>query len=366
MSKFFQNISVNPKDVTDLKDLIPLSIDQDEDFQRFVSLKKVKNGDPVAFLGLGDEVGLAGSGCDPTYQEYGIANSQKRWILGDWQIPLKICYESLKATIAEYTLKTGTDIADLTSTEFLSYILRPALEFQMKRMIWRFGWFGDTAAQKQADGGILTDDANLRKELFTTCDGLFKRIFAQCASNSKQLTAIAANNEATFAAQRAAMLQEGVASNLLDMMLMDADSRITSDPGAVILMTKAMADCLTYDVKNRYKVIMPWTTVFQGLDMTEYNGVKIARVSIWDRMIQAYEHVVAAASGNTPAQDKPNKPFRMVYANTNTQLQVATESGGLIEDLDIWFDKKERRNYIYATGKIGTQILENDMFHAAY
>lgn len=424
--KFFENISVNPKDVTTLKELIPLSIDQDEDFQRFVSLKKVKNGDPVAFLGDGDEVGLAGSGCDPTYQEYGVANSQKRWTLGDWQIPLKICYESLQGTIAEYTLKTGTQIGDLTSTEFMSQILRPALERQMKRMIWRFAWFGDTAAKKQADGGILTNDVNLKKELFTTCDGLFKRIFAQAAANSKQLTSIAANNQLTFSAQRSAMLAEGVATTLLDTFLMDADSRITSDPGAVILMTKAMADCLTYDIKKTYKLIMPWEKVFDGLDVAEYNGVKIARVSIWDRMINAYEHVsvdgvsavqagyYAATSSTTgakhvvandadsvgsdeiklenvtpwkgdgqapsvgdyvvyhnavsavSAQDRPNKPFRMVYANVGTQLQVATESGGLIEDLDIWFDKKERRNYIYATGKIGTQILENDMFQAAY
>lgn len=432
VQKFLQNISVNPKDVTDLKDLIPLSIDQDEDFQRFVNLKKVKNGDPVAFIGDGDDVGIAGSGCDPTYEEYGIANSQKRWALGDWQIPLKICYEALQGTIAEYTLKTGTNIGDLTSTEFMSRILRPALEKQIKRMIWRFGWFGDTAAKKQAQGGILTDSDTLRKELFTTCDGLFKRIFAQCASNAKQLTAISANQQGTFADQRAAMLQKGYATNLFDTMLMDADSRLTSDPGAVVLMTKAMADCLTYDVKNRYSLIMPWKTLFNGLDIAEYNGVTIARVSIWDRMIQSYEHVVAAGQGAVAGQeagyypatvsttgakhvvandaaevgndeikledvtswqgdgqapsvgdyvvykaavsaqaavaaiDKPNKPFRMVYANTNNQLMVATESGGLIEDLDIWFDKKERRNYIYATGKIGTMILEDDMFHAAY
>ena len=43
VQKFFQNISVNPKDVTDLKDLIPLSIDQDEDFQRFVDFFGVRN-----------------------------------------------------------------------------------------------------------------------------------------------------------------------------------------------------------------------------------------------------------------------------------------------------------------------------------
>lgn len=40
MTKWFENISVNPKDVTDLKELIPLSIDQDEDYQRFTALKK--------------------------------------------------------------------------------------------------------------------------------------------------------------------------------------------------------------------------------------------------------------------------------------------------------------------------------------
>ena len=60
-------------------------------------------------------------------------NSQKRWELGDWNIPIKICYEALKGSIAEYTLKTGTEIGDLTSTEFMTYIIRPALEKQMMR-----------------------------------------------------------------------------------------------------------------------------------------------------------------------------------------------------------------------------------------
>ena len=164
--KFFENISVNPEDVKDLKELIPLSIDQDEDFQRFTTLRKVKHGDPLGYLGEGNMVGKAGSGCDPEYEEYGVANSQKRWDLGDWQIPLKICYEALQGTIAEYTLKQGTEIGDLTTTEFMTYIIRPALERQMKLMIWRFGWFGDKQAKNIADGGTLTD--GVKKEFFTT------------------------------------------------------------------------------------------------------------------------------------------------------------------------------------------------------
>ena len=329
MGQFFEHITVNPKDVQDLKEVLPLSIDQDEDFQRFVRLLKVKNNDPVAFFGDMETVGIKGSGCDPTYQEIGIANSQKRWALGDWQIPIKICYESLQGTIAEYTLKTGTQVGDLTDTEFMTYIFRPALERQMKLMIWRLAWFGDTEAKLIANGGSLT--AGTKTELFTTCDGLFKRIFAQGTANSKQVTAI------------------------LDDMLMDADSRITSDGDAIIMLTKGLADALTLDIKQRYTQIMPWEKVFDGVDVASYDGVTIARVSIWDRMIRAFE--------NTGT--KLNKPYRAVFANIR-QLQVATDADGLISDIDVWFDKKERRNYSYSTGRIGTQILEDDMFHAAY
>lgn len=353
MTKFFQNLSVNPKDVQNLKDLIPYSIGVDEEFNDYITLRKVNNGDPIGFFGDADDVGIEGSGCDPEYQEIGIANSQKRWMLGDWQIPLKICYESLEGTIAEYTLKTGTEIGDLTTGEFMQYILRPALEKQMKRMIWRFGWFGDTGAKNVSNGGQITD--NTRTALFTTCDGLFKRIFAQCTANANQLTAIAANAETTFAQQKAAMLVKGVATGILDNMLMDADSRIVSDGEAVIYMTDLFGKCLARDVKERWNINMPWEKIFDGVEVAKYDTVKVVRISIWDRMIAAYEK----------DGDKLNKPFRAVFGNKR-QFMVGTPADGLISDLDIWFDKKERRNYIYSTGKIGTEILENDMFHAAY
>lgn len=353
MANFFENISVNPKDVKDLKELIPLTINQDEDFNKYTTLKKVKNGDPVAFIGDMDDVGVAGGGCDPTYQEVGIVNSQKRWELGDWNIPIKICYEALKGTIAEYTLKTGTEIGDLTSTEFMTYIIRPALERQMMRMIWRFGWFGNKDAKNIAEGGVLTSD--VKKELFTTCDGLFKRIFAQCAASAKQLTAIEANTKTTFAEQKKAMLTQGVATGIVDTMLMDADSRISADSGSMIMMTKYMADALHWDVKKTYHEQMEWTTVFDGFDVAKYDGVNIARISIWDRFIGAYEN-----SGT-----KLNLPYRMVYGNVK-QFMVGTDQDALISDLDIWFERKERRNYIYAQGKMGTSLLEDDMFHAAY
>ena len=136
---------------------------------------------------------------------------------------------------------------------------------------------------------------------------------------------------------------------------MDADSRLADSADSVIFMTKALADALTYDIKSRHHVIMPWEAVFNGVKVTEYNGCKVAAIGIWDRIINAYEGTGTAR----------NKPFRALMT-TPRNLLVGTPASGLISDLDVWFDHKERRAYIYSTGKIGTNLLEEDMFQAAY
>lgn len=345
-----ENLKLEPENLASIKDAVQETFYKDEDFSSFVNIMKVKNNDPIALIGEMEMVGKKGGGCDPTYEEKGIANSQKRWELGQWEIPIKICYEALKGTIAEYSLKTGTAIGDLTSTDFMT-IYTDALQRAIQQMIWRFGWFGDKeAALAGAGGGKLTVDSDVN--MFNVCDGLFKRIFTATATNH---TAIAANSETTATAQISALRKKGAATTLVDTILMDVDTRIIDDSDAVLLMTRSLADALTYDIKQTYNLIMPWEKVFDGFDVATYNGVKIARVGIWDRMIKAYEKGEATV----------NLPHRAVFCNPK-HLMVGTDADALISDLDIWFDQKERRNYLYATGKIGTALLEEDMIHAAY
>lgn len=348
--KQLENLKLQPENLASIKEAVQETFYNDENFGEFVSIQKVKDGDPVALLGEMEMVGKSGSGCDPTYEEKGIANSMNRWELGDWNIAIKICYEALKGTIAEYSLKTGTAIGDLTSTDFMT-IYTDALQRAMQQMIWRYGWFGDKAAALSTNGGKLS--AGMDVDMFNTCDGLFKRIFA--ATATKNHTEIAANNEDTTAAQIAAIRKKGAATDLVDTILMDVDSRILDDSKAVLLMTRGLADALTYDVKKTYHDRMPWEKIFDGFDVATYNGVKIARVGIWDRMINGYEK----------SDTKVNLPYRAVFCNPK-HLMVGTDADSLISELDIWFDQKERRNYLYATGKIGTHLLEENMIHAAY
>jgi hypothetical protein len=345
-----ENLKLEPENLASIKDAVQETFYNDEDFSSFVNIQKVKEKDPIALLGEMEMVGKKGGGCDPTYEEKGIANSQKRWEFGQWEIPVKICYEAIKGTIGEYSLKTGTAIGDLTSTDFMT-IFADALQRAMEQMIWRFGWLGDKEAALAGEGGgKLT--AGLDVSNFNVCDGLFKRIFTATATKH---TAIAANSETTAALQISALRKSGAATTLVDTILMDADTRIVDDSDAVLLMTRSLADALTYDLKKTYHDIMPWEKLFDGFEVATYNGVKIARVGIWDRMIKAYE------KGETTI----NLPHRAVFCNPK-HLMIGTDADNLISDLDIWFDQKERRNYLYATGKIGTALLEENMIHAAY
>lgn len=342
MSKYFSNLSFNPKNIGNLKELISETPFLREKFLNYVTLRKVQNGDPIGLIGEMDAVGTAGAGCDPEFVGVGIANAQKRWDLGDWEIPIKICYEDLVGTIAEYALKEGTNVGDLTDTEFMLQVFEPKLSEAIEKMIWRIGWFGDTAAQNVTDGGNITDGVDVN--LFKATDGFWKKLFAIGTANPSQVTAIATQT-------KAAMLTQGVATTLFDDIIMDADSRLTASSDSVIYVTKALADALTYDVKKVHHVIMPWEVVFDGVKVSEYNGVKIAAISIWDRIIASMEDGY--------------KPYRAVFSDPKN-LQVGTNADGLVSDLDMWFEKKERRTYIYATGKIGTVVLEDSMVHLAY
>lgn len=348
-----ENLTLSERDVQDLRELVALTVLKNEDFSKFVNIKTgIRHGDQLGFIGEMSALGKSGAGCNPEYDKLSIENSEKRWSLGDWEIAKEICYKELEGTIAELAFKTGTDIADLTGTQFASQILEPALEVAVQKMIWRIGWFNDKSAAHVEDGGVITDGVNL--DLMNVEDGLFKRIFTQVAANGAQRTEIAANGQASAAAQKTALWTKGVATGIVDTVLADADARIAEN-GGILMMTRGMANALANDIKKVYNTQLKWETVFNGFDVTEYDGVQVARIGVWDEMIRTYENDGA----------KLNLPYRIVYGNPQNFL-VGTGGSAIFDKFDIWFERKARTNNIYATGKIGTLIGEETMFQAAY
>lgn len=352
MAKYFQNIPLQPENIESLRDAVIKKVLDDEDLRRVVTIKRVRSGEPLAIIGEMDAVGHAGAGCNPTYEEIGIANSVQRWALGAWEIALKICYENLEDTIAEYSLRTGTAIGDLTGTDFMAVYME-LLVTQVRRMLWRLIWFGDTAADNISDGGVITNGVD--PTLMTANDGLWKRLFAIATAAPAQRTVISANAAASYAAQKSAMLAAGYATSLVDTILLDASSRVNANGTATLFVNKKFADYLAHDVKVTYKNNLPFERIFDGFYIGYYDGVQIGAIETWDYMIDTYE--------NTSA--KWNLPFRAVLANPNNLL-VGVDKENPVDDLDIIFDRVNRMNHVYATGKLDTMVAQSDLVHVAY
>ena len=352
MAKYFSNIVLEPENIRSLRDALIKKLVDDEDFRRSFTVKKVRNGEPLAILGEMDAVGKAGAGCSPTFEQVGIGNTQKRWALGDWQIAQAICYENLEETIAEYCLKSGTAIGDVTGTDFMAIYLE-LLETQMKRMIWRLAWFGDTAADTIANGGVLTNGTD--KTLFTVCDGLWKELFTIGTGDPTKVTAISANSQLTYATQKSTMLAAGYATGIVDQILIDANGMINANGEAVLMMNKKFADALAHDIKATYKTNLPFERIFDGFYLAEYGGVKIASIATWDYIIDTFENTGTAW----------NLPYRAVLANPKNLL-VGCDANDPVSDLDIWFNKDERQVKVYAAGKLDTMVGMSDYVHMAY
>ena len=336
--------------VKDLRDLMVLTNFTDESMEQFFTFKQnIQQGQKLGWVGEMSEIGWEGAPCNPEYRTPTISAAEKTWDLGEWSVPLKWCYEEFLGTMAEYALKTGTDIHDLTGTDIMNVLILPAFEEAYRRMFWRFIWFGD----KNATADNIT--AGMDVELFKPTDGLFKQLFAIGAANAAQRVTIEANSEASTAAQMAAIKQSGVAIGIFDSILENADSRIASLDGAGLFVTKSLADALVKDLKREYKEILKWEQVFKGVNVTEYNGVKIYAISIWDRMIQRYQNNGVSL----------NLPHRAVFG-TAKQMFVGSPANNVISEMDIWFNKDERVVKSYSAGRLGTLIGEDNLFQLAY
>ena len=154
----FSNLTPDNGAIKDLKRLIFLAVTDPESLGKiFNFLPKQKHGEKVGFIGEFGMVGKASQGCNPTFGTSVLATSEKEWDIREWEVAEKICYKDLEGTVAQVAMRTKTNIADLTGTEYTDYILAPRLELAIRKMLMRYAWFGDKAADTVTDGGNLLD-----------------------------------------------------------------------------------------------------------------------------------------------------------------------------------------------------------------
>ena len=231
----FSNLTPDNGAIKDLKRLIFLAVTDPESLGKiFNFLPKQKHGEKVGFIGEFGMVGKASQGCNPTFGTSVLATSEKEWDIREWEVAEKICYKDLEGTVAQVAMRTKTNIADLTGTEYTDYILAPRLELAIRKMLMRYAWFGDKAADTVTDGGNLLD--SIDPAYFTLVDGFWKRLFTLAAATPDRRTTCAANAAATFAEQKAAMRQNYAAVDFLDALISDASTVLRQANGQLCLL----------------------------------------------------------------------------------------------------------------------------------
>lgn len=363
----FSTFTLEPEGVKDLRKLIMLVTLTAGDFANFHNVMPgVQNGDHVGGIGGFSELGVAGgTSCTPSYNSNQVRAVENTWALGEWEVAEKICYKDIDATAGRYSLKTKTDIADLTGTDILG-LISPQLEAAIKRMVWRVAWFGDTAAAVISGGGRITAGKNVN--LFTVADGYWKKIFAIVAADSLRKTTIAANAQTTFALQNSAFT-DGIA--VIDNMIysapitlrnatrniVQADGTEVTVKDGIIMCTRSVADAYEKGLTGTGIPVtqIQWETGINGMQYFKRKGVDIYPIDLWDSFIQEFENTGTSW----------NSPHRAVFTTTSNLL-AGTPSNDLIDVLNVWFSNDDQDVKMLARDKIGFLIMDSSLIQVAY
>ncbi len=358
---YIDQFTVNNQGIMDLRELLFLSILQFGSINETMDVMTgVIPGSRVGGIGEMEPVGLPANGCNPQWNASKIATIEKVWELGAYEVAEKICYQDLEDSLVQFSMKTGTDRADLTGTDYIDVIVEPLLSQAMEKMIWRLLWFGNKTASNVSSGGVITDGVN--PNLFKICDGLFKRLFDITISKPLQRVTIAANAATTYADQISQIRANGIATGIFDSLVFNASTKLRQKSDKILLVTQTVADALTIDVKRNAGSELQWQAVLDGLGneislmtTTVYNGQKILALPLWDEMINSFENTGTAW----------NKPHRAVFASKAT-LKGGINSNNAIAELRTWFSEDDQDNKMLARDKVGTQTWEDDLIMFAY
>ena len=331
----FNNLTLPCDALTDLGQLVKMDVLSPERLGSLVSIyPNVVNGERIGFYGNFGLIAKAEEGCDPTYDQKTIDTAEKQWDLKWWQISLKLCWRDYEATLLKYKFHSKTRVDDL---DFYRAWLANILLEDVQRNINAMAWFGDTSYSGEHTTLAVTD-------------GFWKRLFAICADDEARHTTIASQ-------EKSAMLESGVASGVLDNLIMDADPVLRGASNQVIYITLAMKDALDYDLKhNNIGSELQWKSLFDGITEGTYNGIKLMAIPEWDSTIKGY----------LSDQEAPVKNlYRAVYTSVDNLL-LGISGDNTLALIDSWQERKDRANYLMVKDGLATMIAQDNLVQVAY
>lgn len=306
----------------------------------------------IGFLTGGGLVGKKGQGCDPETQDFNIATRKVTWAPKEWEVFIDECAEDLKATMVVYAMNKGTRVDDLTDTDYMAIVVEVLID-ALKEFFYRIIWFGDTDATNYAvvegvaNGGLIT--AGVDTEYFDVIDGLFKQLETAVANNASLGVTISANAQNTKSAQLSGLSADN-AYQLLSDMYYKSNTRMRQDKANLrFLVTQSIADKYEQYLTGK-GISETYKNLVDGIQALSFNGIPVIPMPVWDTMIQSYQDLGT----------KFNKPHRALLCS-KAVLAVGTPSASAYGEVDLWYDKTNRKNYVLVKDKIDAKLVNDKM-----
>lgn len=350
-----QALTMNPEEATSVSQAIfeaTITGGNLEEYHEIVT--GIEHKTQIPFIGNLGLVGKKITGCDRGENPASIPLTEKFWdpvLIGD---RLKHCAVDVNALfkLFQKAKRVNPDFYDRISGEEFAMIIAK-VEQAMTKMNNRLVWFGDTAAGNVADGGLITDGVDV--DYFNIINGLFKQIFAEVPTTAKNYVAITKNAGSNYAAQA---LADGDALKIFRAMHNKMDSRFFQalEDGAQpeYLVTRELMQNY-HDTLEDKSIVFSLSETTDGITRMSYRGIPIKVRHDWDNNIQSYQD-------NGTKLNLPNRAILTVKEN----IPVGTLSTEDLNNIESWYEKKDKANYIDFDLKLDVKHLLPYMTVAAY
>ena len=197
------------------------------------------------------------------------------------------------------------------------------------------------------EGGNLTTGVD--KEYFNILHGLFKQLRGIVALDANVKVTIAANSQTSKADQLAYLTPER-AYTLFSDMWYKADIKLRQRKSECrFYVTQSIADKYEQYLVGK-GIESTYSNLVDGVPALKFNGVPVIPMPMWDANIQSYFDL-----GNT--YDAPHRALLTL----KSVIAVGTPSAKAFDEVDVWYDKTSRKNYILCKDKLDAKILSDKM-----
>lgn len=336
-----------PDEVRSLRELIVTAILKAPEISLFHTLHTgIKNDKRIGIIpGTFGLVGKAAQGCDPEPDCISIAAIEKTWEPKYLEIIVDQCVTELWDSLLKFATKCGIELYDLTKTEIFSFILSILTE-DINKMIFRHAWFGDQAAANTnaVPAGVITPGIDVA--YFNIINGFFQQLAVIYAADANRITAVAGNNQLTYALQ-GTVLTNALAYANLNTVIDAALPELIAQPDRVLLVTHSIAQRVRRQLQA-LGVAFDVKLMINGIEFQTWDGIKMYSIPLWDQWIRAYEN-----NGI-----RWNNPHRIVYT-TISNLNIGMACTSLFENVNSFYDPTTRKNRIEAVDAFDAKIFDD-------